>query len=302
MNGSLAAVKGNWGRWGEDDERGAANLITPDSILDALAGPRAGKIYQLGQRIQQSGQPRSPGLRGHQPLPVMHLWLRTGLDHEVNPANPENTDFVMDYFATPIHGSTTHMDGIGHALHDGRFFNGHPATSSTPAGMARCGIDKVGPIVTRGVLLDVGAAKGMESLPGGYEITPDDLQETMERQGVEVRAGDAVLVRTGMYALFERDPDEYAGAHAGVGLDAARLLAERDVIVVGADNRGVEPLPKNVTLPVHRLLLHDHGIYQLEFLNLEELARDEVWESLLIVAPLRITGASGSPVSPFAIA
>jgi kynurenine formamidase len=294
---------GNWGRWGEEDERGAANLLTPEVVLSALKQPRRGVIYELGQPLQPKGQPRSPGLLGNVPPAPLHFWMRTGLDHQASPpADPAQTDFVMDYLATPVHGVTTHIDALGHAVYKGCFYNGHSAATSTPSGLSRCGIDKTGPIVARCILLDVAQAKGLESLPLDYTITVEDLEATMEREGVDLRPGDAVLIRTGMYAVWQRDPAEWAGPHPGLGVEAAQLLGEKDVVLIGADNRGIEPLPKQKELPVHRMLLRGFGINHLELMYLEELGRDEVWESLLVVAPLRITGGSGSPVSPFAIA
>jgi kynurenine formamidase len=297
-------MTGNWKRWGEDDERGAVNLLTGDAVLTALRTPRSGAVYQLGQPIQASGQPRSPGGIGHQLVPPIHMWTRTGLDHKADPRPPGATDFTVDFLACSVHGVTTHIDAIGHAVCECGFYNGFDASTSTNHGMARCGIDKTGPIVARGVLLDVAAAKGVDALEPDYAIDAADVEATLERQGTEIRAGDAVLVRTGMYPVFARDEAAYQGPHPGLGLEGARYLAERDVVLVGADNRGVEPLPHNgsTALPVHRLMLLEHGIYLVEYLILEELARDEVYEFLFVLTPLRITGGSGSPVSPFAIA
>jgi kynurenine formamidase len=297
-------VPGNWGRWGADDERGALNLLTPAAVLRALSVPRRGQVYQLGQPIQATGQPRSPGGIGHQIVPPIHLWVRDGLDLAAGPADASSTGFTLDFFATSVHGATTHIDAIGHAVHDNRFYNGFDASTSTSRGMTRCSIDKIGPIVARGVLLDIARAKDVEALPPDYAIGVADLELTLDREGVEIRAGDAVLVRTGMYAVFQRDQTEYQRPHPGIGLDAAQYLADRDVVLVGADNRGVEPLPfhGSTALPVHRLLLVEYGIHLIEFLYLEEVAADESWEFLFVAAPLRITGGSGSPLSPFAIA
>jgi kynurenine formamidase len=297
-------MPGNWGRWGTDDERGVTNLLTPAAVLAALHVPRSGRLYQLGQPIQATGQPRSPGGIGHQIVPPIHLWVRDGLDLEADALDSGTTGFTLDFFATSVHGATTHIDAIGHAVHDGRLYNGFDATTSSSRGLTRCGIDKIGPVVTRGLLLDVARAKDVDALPSDYAIDVADLERTIDREGVELRAGDAVLVRTGMYAVFERDQVEYQRPHPGIGLDAAQYLAERDVVLVGADNRGVEPLPfhGSTALPVHRLLLVEYGIHLIEFLYLEELAREETWEFLFVAAPLRITGASGSPLSPFAIA
>jgi kynurenine formamidase len=298
------AARGNWGRWGAYDERGAANLLTPDAVLSALSLPRRGVIYQLGQPIQPSGQPRSAGGIGNQIISPIHLWMRTGLDHIAAPLAPERTDFTVDFIACSVHGATTHIDALGHSVFERQLYNGFDADTSTSAGMARCGIDKTGPLVCRGVLLDVAAAKEVEALPSDYAIDVADLELTMERQGIEVRAGDAVLIRTGMYSVFERDQVEYTRPHPGLGLEGAAFLAKRDVVLVGADNRAVEPLPYRgrADLLVHRLLILEHGIYLIEFLFLEELAAAAVYEFLLVAAPLRIAGGSGSPLSPFAIA
>jgi kynurenine formamidase len=297
-------VRGNWGRWGAEDERGAANLLTPDAVLSALSVPRRGVTYQLGQPIQPSGQPRSAGGIGNQIISPIHLWMRTGLDHIAAPLAPERTDFTVDFIACSVHGATTHIDALGHSVFERQLYNGFDAATATSAGMTRCGIDKAGPIVARGVLLDVAAAKDVEALPSDYAIDVADLELTMERQGVEVRAGDAVLIRTGMYTVFERDEAEYTRPHPGLGLEGAAFLAERDVVLVGADNRAVEPLPFHGTaeLLVHRLLILEHGIYLLEFMYLEELAAESVYEFLFVAAPLRIAGGSGSPISPFAVA
>jgi kynurenine formamidase len=297
-------ARGNWGRWGPDDERGTANLLTPEAVCDALAVPSRGTIYQLGQPIQPSGQPRSAGGIGNQIISPIHLWMRTGLDHLAAPLAPDRTDFTVDFLACSVHGATTHIDALGHSLSDGELYNGFDATTSTSAGQTRCGIDKAGPLVCRGVLLDVAAAKGVDALPPDYAIDAAELQATAELQQVEVRPADAVLIRTGMYSVFERDPEAYARPHPGLGMDGAAFLAERDVVLVGADNRAVEPLPHHgsVALPVHRLLILDHGVHLVEFLFLEELAAAGVHEFLFVAAPLRITGGSGSPISPFAIA
>ena len=295
---------GNWGRWGAEDERGAVNLLTPEVLLAALSVPRRGVTYQLGQPIQPAGQPRSPGGIGHSIVHPIHLWFRTGLDHTAAPKPDDATDFTLDFFATSVHGATTHIDALAHAVAGNAFYNGFEAGTSSGEGISRCGIDKTGPIVARGVLLDVARAKEVDDLPADYAITVADLELTMERQGSEVRAGDAVLIRTGMYSVFERDPVAYQRPHPGIGMDCGEYFAARDVVLVGADNRGVEPLPHHgsTALPVHKLLLIEHGIYLIEFLYLEELARDEAYEFLFVVAPLRITGGSGSPISPFAIA
>ena len=134
----------NWGRWGDEDERGALNLLTPEAILAALRVARRGEVYQLGQPIQAAGQPRSPAGIGHQIVPPIHLFVRDGLDLAAEPA--DGTRLHARLLRTSVHGATTHIDALGHGVHENRLYNGFDAGSSTSRGMARCGIDKIGPI------------------------------------------------------------------------------------------------------------------------------------------------------------
>jgi len=147
----------------------------------------------------------------------------------------------------------------------------------------------------------VARAKGVDHLPESYEITIDDLKSC---DNPPVEPGDAILVRTGWYTVYYSDPARYAGAWPGLGAEAACWLAEQDVVLLGSDNVGVEVLGGDLTAfgsPVHGLMLRDYGVYLLELLVLEELAAADVQEFLFMMAPLRITGGTGSPVNPLAI-
>jgi kynurenine formamidase len=177
-------------------------------------------------------------------------------------------------------------------------YNGFRAdATSTYGGLQHCGIEKAGPIVARGVLLDVAGVRG--PLEPGYVITPEDLKAC----GVSPTPGSVALVRTGWLEAY----DPMAGLsyqQPGLGVAAARWLAAQDVVAVGADNTAVEAMPfeGGGYMPVHVELLVHRGVYLLEHLLLEPMARDGVREMLFVAAPLAITGASGSPVNPVAIA
>ena len=226
--------------------------------------------------------------------------MGTSLGSDAAGAGP-GTGSHEDVVVLPTH-EATHMDALGHVFDGEALYNGFPHdATSTYGGLRHCGIEKSGPIAARGVLLDVVGARG--ELAPGYVITPDDLEACLERQQVGLSPGSVAVVRTGWLEGF----DPFVGLtyeQPGLGVEAARFLAGHDVIAVGADNTAVESMPFDGGgfMPVHVELLVRRGIYLLEHLVLEELARDEVHEFLLVCAPLSITGASGSPVNPVAIA
>lgn len=157
------------------------------------------------------------------------------------------------------------------------------------------------PIVTRGVLLDIAGNKGVDVLPDGYVITADDIEAALNAQGSEVRSGTAVLVRTGFYRHLRDGNRAYSDCIAGLGLEAAKLLHSRGMILAGADNMTVEAYPP-YDHSVHRFLLVHNGVTHLENLYLDDLAAERVYEFMLIVTPLRLRGATGSWVHPIAIA
>lgn len=297
---SGASPPGNWGRWGKEDERGALNHLTSQVVLDSLRLPQRGRVYSLGQPIQMAGVPMGPPRR---PRPL-HVFFRDGADFDAGEPLEEGKGSAEDYLGLPTHGVATHIDALGHVFVGERLYNGFPRSSVRSSGMAFCGIDRAGPIITRGILLDIPRLHGVETLEGGYAITADDLRGALAADQLELRPGDAVLLRTGWPLVFERDPDRYMKSSPGLGTDGARMLCDADVSVTGADNIAVEPYPfaPGESAPVHQLMLVQHGIHLVELLALEELAADHVTEFLFVVAPLSITGGTGSPVNPVAIA
>jgi kynurenine formamidase len=201
----------------------------------------------------------------------------------------------------------THIDALGHVSHDGLVHGGvRAADIQTNAGLSSHGIDSQDPILSRGVLLDIPAVRGVDVLEGGDEVTPEDLVAASERAGIEVGAGDAVLIRTG-WAAHWTDVDRFRGQTDGApgpGEAAARWLAEREVAVTGAETIAYEvvhPGKGHATLPAHRVLLVEAGIPIIEVLDLTALAAAGATEFLFVCVPLKLKGATGSPVRPLAV-
>jgi len=293
---------GNWGRWGDDDERGALNLITPDAVLAATRACKTGKSYSLALPIQQQGMPLIPYRGTPQRLTLVNYAdgdMFTGF------GAPEGLGANEDILILASHNET-HMDALCHVFSEGKLYNGFPAaTMKTNTGAQRCGIDKVGCITGRAVLLDMVEFLGAEEMATPHNLTSAELQACADAEGVAIRSGDILLIRTGWLSRFLADPtnEERMMSQPGIGLDAVSLIRDHDVAAVGVDNSAVEVIPfDGGFLAVHIELLVKLGVYLLEHLVLDELARDRVYESLLVVAPLPVTGAAGSPINPIAIA
>lgn len=296
--------KNNWGRWGADDERGALNLLTDDVIKAAASSIKHGKVYSLGIPIQGHGVP----LMDYRGTP-MRLTLQDSTDDGIYKMYGchDGTGAHEDVLVMASH-TTSHMDGLVHVYGDYQHYNGVDfKTMHALGGAQKLGIDKVGGFAARAVLLDmVKHFDEGEWVKLGRNITANDLQAAAKKQGVEVRKGDVVLVRTGYLQFWwannaEGKPSPFE--QAGIGADAANWLSEQDIVAVGCDNAAVEVIPfdENDFLIVHKILLVNAGIYMLEFLNLAEPAKDGVYEGILSVGPLKVTGATGSPINPIFI-
>lgn len=295
------ATTNNWGRWGDDDERGALNLLTPEVVKAAASSIKTGRTYSLGIPIQGQGVP----IMDYRGKP-MRLTLQDSTDegcydeYGCKPGTGAHEDVVV--FASH---TTSHMDALIHVYEDHKHYNGVPAAAMKAlAGATKLGIEKAGGFAARAVILDM--VRYFDEGPWvtlGRNITGADLQGACDAQGVEVRNGDVVLIRTGYLDMwFAKQPD-IPFDQAGIGLDAGAWLVAKDVAAVGSDNAAVEAIPFDSLdfLSVHKLLLVRHGIYMLEFLDLSGPARDECWEGLLSVGPLKVTGATGSPINPILV-
>lgn len=279
----------NWGRWGADDQRGSLNLITPEIIQRAAGLIKTGKAYSLAVPLDANG-PQWP--------PRQKTWRIT--HHRNHPQLGSSGDAVM------MHShSGTHMDALCHIWYDNQLYNGFDAGEHvTSFGATRNSIDQVGCIVGRGVLLDIAAWKRVEHLGLGEAITAADLDACARAQNSALKAGDILLVRTGWMRVFSQDRALFDRGEPGLDESTLVWLKAHDIVAVGADNHGVEVMEKipPTQLPFHRGALRDLGIYLIEALNLEELAADKVREFFLMIAPLRLSGGTGSPINPIAIA
>jgi len=280
-------------RWGAADQRGAANRLTPAKVLEAKDLIKQGMVYQLG-RVYESGMPM---------FGTRHYSLRIPQTFKI--AGSNQAMYHDELVSGELGQVGTQFDGLGHLGIGDLFYNGNNRTEfAQPEGLTKLGIENVGPIMTRGVLIDVARLKGKAQLESNYEITAADLQAALKSESIEIRPGDVVLVHTGWGSLWMKDNATYSKTSPGIGVAAAQFLADKEVTVVGADNWGVEVNPNpdaSLGAPVHQLLLARNGIYLHENLNTEELARDAVYEFAYIFAPLRLKGATGSPGNPIAV-
>ncbi|HEV8064127.1 MAG TPA: cyclase family protein [Acidimicrobiales bacterium] len=299
--------RSNWGRWGADDERGALNLATPELVLNAARALRTGKVYPLGLPVSTS---RTPKVFDR---PSPERLTRNSPHDDRDAVAAGGVGSAEDLLVMPSH-SGTHIDALAHVHEAGEYYNGHRFESFTTArGAAKCSIVRTGSLATRAVMLDVarlvagdgrsGSGFRSDPLPQTHTITASELEACCTQQQVEVRPGDAVLIRTGWTESHEADRATPGYPQAGIGLGAAAWLQERDVSLVGADNSAVEVLPfeDGKFLCVHVALIVRSGIGLIEHLWLADLAMDNCYESLLVVGALQIVGATGSPVNPIAI-
>jgi kynurenine formamidase len=285
----------NWGRWGPEDERGALNFITPAVRQKAAATVQDGVSVSCALPLNTVGSAENPS-------PVQHFMVRAG--------DLEAATGSADYFAIAPHGMAhTHLDALCHIFYRGQMYNGFPAAAVRSSGAERCAITagEQG-IVSRGVLLDIPALKGLDWLEPGDPIFPEDLEAAEQRQGVQVEEGDILLVRTGRHRRNARVGPTNA-REAAAGLHAACLpwLHERRVAVLGCDGIS-DVLPSRVEgvgLPIHTVAIPAIGLHLIDNAQLDDLAdacaERRRWAFLLTLAPLRLQRGTASPINPIAL-
>jgi kynurenine formamidase len=280
-------------KWGASDERGAANHMRPENVLRAARLIRTGQVFELG-RVLESGMP----LFGTRKFEI-HT-KRTGPALGSNQRR-SNEELVF----TELGQVGTQFDMFSHQTIGNKFYNCFDNDEiATRNGFTKLGVEKIGMLYTRGVLIDVAAFKDVPILPSGYEITVADLQGALQRQGITISPGDAVLIHSGYGRLWGSDNVTYNKDIPGIGAPAAEWLAKQDVMLIGADTFGVEVAPnpdKSISLPVHQIALVVNGIFLLENMKLDELAAAKAYEFALIVQPLKMKGGTGSTVAPVAV-
>jgi len=280
-------------RWGAADQRGAANELTPAKVLEAKNLIKTGTVYQLGH-VYESSMP----LFG-----TRHFSLR--IPQTFGPMGTNNMMYHDEVISGELGQIGTQFDGLGHIGIGDLFYNGNDRKDFAKAeGLVKLGVENVGAIATRGVLIDVPALKGVAQLEGGYEISVADITGALARQKVEIHAGDVVIFHTGWSSLWNKDNAKFNAGAPGPGLAAAQYLIDHHVVMVGSDTWSMEVIPnpnKDLQFPVHQLLIPRNGTYIFENLVTEDLARDRVYEFAFFFAPLKLKGATGSPGNPLAI-
>ncbi|MFE9532458.1 cyclase family protein [Streptomyces sp. NPDC006691] len=298
----IAKRVNNWGRWGADDERGTLNHISDEVVREAAGEIRSGLRVPLALPLQQDGVQT-----GVIPGRVNPLHTMVQINQEIfGPGTIACSDDAVTFGLQ----SATHWDALTHVSHSGKIYNGRPAATITAHGGAEfSGIDKPGHIVSRGVLLDVARAKGLDRLPGGHAVTPEDLAEAEEFAGVTVRAGDIVLVRTGQIQVYlAGDKHGYGYPSPGLSVRTPEWFHARDVAAVANDTLTFEIFPPEIEdlwLPVHALDLVEMGMLQGQNWNLEALstacAEASRYAFLLSAMPEPFVGGTGTPVAPVAV-
>ncbi len=310
----IAARVRNWGRWGADDQLGTLNLVDAAARRRAAASVRVGQAVPLGLPLSeeegiQAGfvpgriNPRRTMIAVDEPLSADPEWIRSSED-----------------VAELALQCATHWDALAHVSYRGVIYNGFPAGSVTDRGAGRCGIHLVRTLVSRGILLDVARARGVDVLEPGHPISPEDLDAAVELARVSIEPGDVVLVRTGQMvhlhlgggagggAEGQRDLVSYTWPTPGLTMATAEWFHARDVAAVATDTLPLEVFPgeeEGTYLPVHLLHLVEMGMTQGQNWVLDGLAEacaaDGAYDFLLDATPLPFTGGLGSPLNPVAL-
>ena len=282
----------NWGRWGPDDQRGALNFITPEVTAAAASTVRSGRTVSCARPL-----PTQPAIDN--PNPVAHHMIGTATE-----------GYGGDYFAIAPHGyATSHLDALCHIFNDGKIYNGYPVETVTAHGATKLGVHHLkSGIVSRGVLVDVPAIRGVKMLEPGEPIFPEDLEAAESAAGITIMSGDVLLVRTGRWVWRDRQgPWDPHSALAGLDASCLGWIHEREVAVLGCDGVS-DVVPSRVAdnrLPIHSIAIVAMGVHLLDNLDLDELAlacaEERRWEFLLTIAPLILIRGTASPINPIAV-
>ena len=300
---ALAARVRNWGRWGAEDELGTLNLVDADAVRRGAAEVKSGKRIPLGLPLDEKG-PQTGVVPGRiNPLRTMLM-----INHPYLKGDRRNFCNSDDTVSMGLQAGT-HWDALAHVSYEGKIWNGYPADVVDYRGARRCGIEKVRALVSRGVLLDVARARGVERLEGATAVTAADLDAAEELARVKLLPGDLVFLRTGhVQKLKAGDRTGYIAPAPGPSLRSVEWLRRRDVAALATDSFTGEVFPAELPdtyLPVHLLHLVEMGLTQGQNFDLEALAADCAddgrYAFFVDATPLPFTRAVASPVNPLAV-
>jgi kynurenine formamidase len=280
-------------KWGAGDERGSGNHMKPASVMRAAQLIKTGEVIEIAH-VMNDKMPFFGTRR-------FDVHVKRTFMNDFSNRRGSNEELVV----SEIGQVGTQFDGFAHQSHEDSHYNCFKTGAiSTRGGFTKLGIEKVGTLMTRGVLIDVAGLKGVDTLPDTYEITIKDLQDALAKQRMTLQPGDAVVINTGWGRLYGKDNARYVKSCPGIGIAAAEWLARQDPMLIGADNWPVEVAPNpdpKLSLPVHQVALVVNGLHLLENLKLDELAAKQVYEFAFVMQPLKAQGFTGSTVAPVAI-
>ena len=280
-------------KWGAGDQRGSGNMMKPETVLRAAKLIRTGEVFELGAVL--SPDPREAFINAGR---VFNIYTKP------SPPIPNARQVNEELVVTELGQIGTQFDAFAHQMWGDSFYNCFKLGDiGTRTGFKKLGVEHVGGLVTRGVLIDVAGSKDVDMLPTSYNITPEDLQQALAKAKQRLQPGDAVLIRTGWSKLMGRENERYGTLNPGIGIAAGQWLVAQEPMMIAADNCCVEvrPSEKPHSLPIHAMMLIQHGVYLLENLELEALAAARAYEFAFIVQPLKIKGATGSAIAPIAV-
>ena len=284
-------------KWGPNDEIGAANYLTPAKAAEAAKLVKTGKTYSLGIAV-------GPNTPAYPPRGCDLYIVQPGQVGAATGLGPTNTTYNDDILNCWV-GIGTQLDGLGHIGVGDRYYNGNKwGEFAGMTGLKKLGIEKVPPMVTRGVLLDMAAYLGVDVVKEGTAFNVAEIEGAAKKQGVQIRQGDVVIFHTGWLSLIDKDPKRYGSVEPGLGVEGAKYLVSKGVVAVGADTWGLEVIPfeqgKGI-FEVHQILLARSGTYILENIATAELAKDKAWEFMFVLGQPKYVGAVQAMINPVAI-
>jgi kynurenine formamidase len=295
MSAPVLAEEWSPSKYGAQDEIGAANLITPQSVLEAVKLVKTGKTYPLAVPIDK----HLPAFR-HRSFHLTNVQPGEAGGTSTGP----NKFTFNDELVVGWTGVGTQLNGIGHIGIDNVYYNGNRAPDFvTVEGVEKLGVEKVPPIVARGVVLDMTAIYGKAIVPEDTEFPVADLQKALDRQHVEIRKGDVVLFNTGWLELIGKDDEKFLKVEPGIGMEAAKWLVDKGIVAFGGDTWASEiyPAADGQEFPVNQFMLAKNGIYNLELIDSRALVKDQAWEFLFVLGQPLYKGSTQVNINPVAI-
>ena len=281
--------------YGATDEIGAANLITPELVLKAAQLVKTGRTYPLAVEVNR----KTPAFR-HRSFKLFNVQPGQQAGNTTGPNRFTFNDELVEGWT----GVGTQLNGIGHIGIDNIYYNGNDAADFvTIEGVKKLGIEKVPPIVTRGLVVDMCEHFGQAIVKEGTEFSSADIQAALEKHGMAVREGDVVLFNTGWLELVGKDDERFLKAEPGINMEAAEWLAGQKIVAFGGDTWASEvyPNPSGEEFPVNQFMLAKNGIYNLELIDTRALLRDGVREFLFVLGQPLYTGSTQVNINPVAI-